>query len=403
MALDKAPLAIGIVAILIAAGSFAYTSSVVGGLASQQALNDLKSSVDKSASDITKLSSQLTTTSKSLEEAEAVLSAAQAEADFIAAAQAEAREGGLIIYGAMDVPDLLNIVWPQFQAVYPWVGEVQYIEGFDRLKKRFQEEAARGVRTADVRLDSGTRALQDLGAGLVMPLETKNDGLYQKSQIIDGALHHAWGNVGVIVYNTNLVSADEAPKSWSELGDPKWKGEIICGDPRAGGTAAAQWNNILMGVGEEEFRKIVKGVFLDNECTRDLDFGSLEYNKVLAGEYKLGTSLLNDLAQQKEGTPMAAAPTKGVGMGATFAYVHKDTPKPNLAKLFVEWFIGPQGQAQVGVTGRTPSLSTLISPSSVGNLLPAAESVWLNPETFTDPEGTFAKFKKMFAEIGVPE
>ena len=31
----------------------------------------------------------------------------------------------------------------------------------------------------------------------------------------------------VIVYNKDLVPAAEAPKTWADLGDPKWKGKII--------------------------------------------------------------------------------------------------------------------------------------------------------------------------------
>jgi iron(III) transport system substrate-binding protein len=41
----------------------------------------------------------------------------------------------------------------------------------------------------------------------------------------------------VIVYNTNTVKADEAPKSIFELADPKWKGQIAMADPRFGSTS----------------------------------------------------------------------------------------------------------------------------------------------------------------------
>ena len=34
----------------------------------------------------------------------------------------------------------------------------------------------------------------------------------------------------VIGYNTKLVSRDQAPKSWEDLLDPKWKGRIALDD-----------------------------------------------------------------------------------------------------------------------------------------------------------------------------
>ncbi len=37
-----------------------------------------------------------------------------------------------------------------------------------------------------------------------------------------------------IGYNTKLVSAADAPKSWTDLTDPKWKGEIGIFDPSSG-------------------------------------------------------------------------------------------------------------------------------------------------------------------------
>src|SRR5215211_4361656 len=41
----------------------------------------------------------------------------------------------------------------------------------------------------------------------------------------------------VIVYNTNLVKPEEAPKSVFDLADPKWKGQVAIADPRFGSTS----------------------------------------------------------------------------------------------------------------------------------------------------------------------
>ena len=34
-----------------------------------------------------------------------------------------------------------------------------------------------------------------------------------------------------LLWNTNLVSAADAPKGWQDVLDPKWKGKIILLDP----------------------------------------------------------------------------------------------------------------------------------------------------------------------------
>ncbi|MDQ3653417.1 MAG: extracellular solute-binding protein, partial [Acidobacteriota bacterium] len=41
----------------------------------------------------------------------------------------------------------------------------------------------------------------------------------------------------VIAYNTNLVKAEDAPKSIFDLADPKWEGQVAIADPRFGSTS----------------------------------------------------------------------------------------------------------------------------------------------------------------------
>src|SRR4030095_15736254 len=42
----------------------------------------------------------------------------------------------------------------------------------------------------------------------------------------------------LITYNTSVVAASEAPKKWTDLTDPKWKGKVSIGHPRFSGYVA---------------------------------------------------------------------------------------------------------------------------------------------------------------------
>jgi iron(III) transport system substrate-binding protein len=63
----------------------------------------------------------------------------------------------------------------------------------------------------------------------------------------------------VIVYNTNLVKPDEAPKSIFDLADPKWKDQVAMADPRFGSTSfhvAALYSEVGDERAEGFFRKL---------------------------------------------------------------------------------------------------------------------------------------------------
>lgn len=52
-------------------------------------------------------------------------------------------------------------------------------------------------------------------------------------------------------YNTELVSEEEAPKTWEDLLDPKWEGKIQFPNPAASGTATLMVLSYMMQNGEE--------------------------------------------------------------------------------------------------------------------------------------------------------
>jgi iron(III) transport system substrate-binding protein len=47
----------------------------------------------------------------------------------------------------------------------------------------------------------------------------------------DGYYFTLRATVNVIAYNTKLVSAAEAPGTWKDLLDPKWKGKLVTAHP----------------------------------------------------------------------------------------------------------------------------------------------------------------------------
>lgn len=87
-------------------------------------------------------------------------------------------------------------------------------------------------------------------------------------------------------YNTDLVTEEEAPKTWEDLLDPKWEGKIQFPNPAASGTATLMVMDQMMQQGEDEaweyFNKLV------DQANSVPDSGSAPTKAVAMGEAHIG-------------------------------------------------------------------------------------------------------------------
>ena len=107
---------------------------------------------------------------------------------------------------------------------------------------------------------------------------------------------HFWtgfsARLRVIVYNTNLVKAEDAPKSIFDLTDPQWKGQIAIADPRFGSTSfhvAALYAEVGDERADEFFRRLKANdvkIAPGNSVVRDM---------VARGEVKMGLTDTDDV------------------------------------------------------------------------------------------------------------
>src|SRR4029078_4690316 len=141
----------------------------------------------------------------------------------------------------------------------------------------------------------------------------------------------------VILQNTKLVPADQGPKGWADLLDPKWKGKIAFTDPANSGSAYATVTMLvdLWGGGDAGWKKM--GELFRN--LKVLNRSSLVFQGVGNGEYPLGLSL-------EYAGPMWAAggapvkvvyPADGTTASMEGVAVIKGGPNTENAKVFVDY------------------------------------------------------------------
>jgi iron(III) transport system substrate-binding protein len=118
----------------------------------------------------------------------------------------------------------------------------------------------------------------------------------------------------VIVYNTDKVTAAEAPQSVFELADPRWKGQVAIADPRFGSTSfhvAALYAELGDARMDDYFRK------LKANDVKVVDGNSVVRDMVARGEVLVGltdTDDVNVALEAKLPVAMVLPDRDGVGV-----------------------------------------------------------------------------------------
>src|SRR5215217_5407535 len=148
----------------------------------------------------------------------------------------------------------------------------------------------------------------------------------------------------VIVYNTNLVKPEEAPKSVFDLADPKWKDQIAIADPRFGSTSfhvAALYAEVGDERADEFFRKLKSNgikIAPGNSVVRDM---------VARGEVKLGltdTDDVNVALEDKQPVAMVFPDRDGMGVPImpNMVSLVANGPNAEAGKLLIEYLLSPE-------------------------------------------------------------
>ncbi len=147
--------------------------------------------------------------------------------------EAARKEGKMVWYTAVDLP-VAERVARSFEAKYPGVACRVERSGAERVFQRIGQEYASRIHAVDV-VNSSDAAhfIAWKRDGLLAPYVPEDVARHYPAEHKDPdgqfATFRAW--LCVIGYNTNLVKAADAPRSFADLLDPRWTGRIVKAHP----------------------------------------------------------------------------------------------------------------------------------------------------------------------------
>ncbi|MCG6121544.1 MAG: extracellular solute-binding protein [Microvirga sp.] len=165
--------------------------------------------------------------------------------------------------------------------------------------------------------------------------------------------------VSQLGWNTAVISEADAPKDWTDLTDPKWKGRFGSLDPRLTATTLA-WQKMVTDLYGESFL----AEFGANEPRLYASTNAMS-QAIVSGEIDLGiTNSFGVIQMAATGAPMAGViPTSTVLFGGNIS-VFANAANPNAARLLTDFAISAEGQSLINEAGATiPSHPDAVTPS----------------------------------------
>ena len=252
-------------------------------------------------------------------------------------------EGQVLLYTSLVVQQALEPIQQGFQRKYPFVKfEFLRASSAQLVQRVLAENRARANRSDVVVAGAGPALAQ---TGLTQPFTSPLLNAYPPERIGPGgsyaATRFSYEGIG---YNTRLVKAEEAPKTYEDLLDPKWRGKMVWSNSQETGAPffVTQMRQIL---GEEKALAYLRALGEQRIATENGSLRSV-LDQVIAGEYAIGVAMaLHHIGiSQAKGAPIGGTMPDPVLARAEDVVLLKAAPHPHAAMLLIDFILSEEGQ-----------------------------------------------------------
>ena len=264
--------------------------------------------------------------------------------------EAAKKEGKVVYYTSVDLP-LAEKIAKSFEAKYPGIAVRVERSGAERVFQRIGQEYTSRIHAVDV-VNSSDAAHFVVWKrdGLLASYVPEDVAKFYPPEHKDAdgqfASFRVW--LSIIAYNSSLVKAEDAPKSFADLLDPKWAGKLVKAHPGYSGTIMTATYQMSRDLGWDYFEKLSKQRIMQVQSSADPPKKlALGERAVMVDGNEYNIFQLKESGQPvepiyaKEGSPLIIGPNG----------VFKNAPNPNAARLFQSFCFTPECQQLIIETG----------------------------------------------------
>src|SRR6267142_3530307 len=234
---------------------------------------------------------------------------------------ADARREGKVVWHTTLALDAAERLAGRFEQTYPGIKVEVHRSGSERVLQRIMQELQAGIKNADVvnTSDTGHFVFLKRKGLLAKYTPAGADKLAPSFRDREG---FAWGWRAfplVMPYNTKQVTAAEAPRTWKDLLDPKWKDKLVVANLYGWDfwAQAARNKPMLVQSIHDPARTVASGERAAG--VNGADYGFL-------------------YTERRKGSPIAAVyPRDGIVLIFSPTAITSFAPHPNAARLFTDF------------------------------------------------------------------
>ena len=255
-------------------------------------------------------------------------------------AKAEA-EGEIVYYthdgerAASEVVKAFNIDFPKIKANY-----VRAQNGA-LYSKLLAERSANRFAVDVVQFSEVTTALDFQKRGGYERYMSPQLAAYDAKYLSPEPGYFFWAGITFagIAYNTDKVKPEDAPKSWKDLLDPRWRNAISTKQATSG-LQFVEWYELRRLYGEDYWKTFAK------QRPRGFDSRVQMFDRLAKGDEKI--CALAEFAGyalfKEKGAPIALVlPEDGLPASPVVAGVVSKAPHPEASRLFIDWLMSKRG------------------------------------------------------------